>query len=196
MKNRNHPKKGDNLTVEPIREMRDIQSIKRLLSYKPRDLLLFTLSVNSGLRMTDILDLKVGQLRNLKVGDYVFIREKKTQKNNLLVINKPIYKVLKDYLKKNKPNDNEYLFPSQKGDKPLTIPSVNRMVKNWCHSINLKGKYGVRTLRKTFGTLQRKQFGVGFDVLCERYNHSSPRVTMRYLGITREDVTSILMNEI
>ena len=73
---------------------------------------------------------------------------------------------------------------------------VNRMIKSWCRAINLPGNYGAHTLRKTFGYIQRTKFGVGFEVLCRRFNHSSPAITMRYLGITDQEVYSILQNEI
>jgi len=51
-------------------------------------------------------------------------------------------------------------------------------------------------LRKTFGYIQRTKFKVGFEVLAKRFNHSSPAVIMRYLGITDKEVNGILMNEI
>ena len=50
--------------------------------------------------------------------------------------------------------------------------------------------------RKTFGYVQGVAFGVGFDVLCKRFNHSSPAITMRYLGIQDKEVNGILMNDI
>jgi len=50
MKNTNHPKKGSRITVEPIRKIEDIKSIKKLLSDRPRDHLLFTMGINNGLR--------------------------------------------------------------------------------------------------------------------------------------------------
>jgi len=37
---------------------------------------------------------------------------------------------------------------------------------------------------------------VGFEILCKRFNHSSPAITMRYLGIEDKEVQNILMNEV
>ncbi len=56
--------------------------------------------------------------------------------------------------------------------------------------------YGAHTFRKTWGYHQRVNHGVGFEILCKRYNHSSPVVTMRYLGIESKEVTDMLMNAI
>ena len=66
MSNPNHPKKGDRITVEPIRDLKDIESIKKILSSKTRDLLLFTMGINNGLRCGDLLKIKVFQVSNLK----------------------------------------------------------------------------------------------------------------------------------
>lgn len=74
--------------------------------------------------------------------------------------------------------------------------TVNAKIKKWCRTLNLKGNYGAHTLRKTFGYIQRTKYGVGFEILCKRFNHSNPAVTMRYLGISDEEVIAILHNEI
>lgn len=197
MRNPNHPKKGDNISVQPVRDLKDIESIKKLLSKNTRDLLLFTIGINNGLRCGDLLRLKVGDVKHLKVNDTLTIREQKTGKSNVLMVNKTTFKILRDYLTETKPNDEDYLFKSRKGEnQSLSVQSVNSMVKDWCRSINLKGNFGTHSLRKTFGYIQRKKFGVSWEVLCKRFNHSSPSVTMRYLGIEDREVNGILMNEI
>ena len=70
------------------------------------------------------------------------------------------------------------------------------MMKTWTRAINLAGNYGTHTLRKTFGYIQRTKYGTGFEVLAKRFNHSSPAVTMRYLGLSSDEVNGILLNEI
>ena len=79
VRNPNHPEKGDSIRVDPIRRLEDVKAIKELLSDRPRDLLLFTIGVNNGLRVGDLLRLKVKDVRHLKEGDSIIIREKKTK---------------------------------------------------------------------------------------------------------------------
>ncbi len=192
MLNPNHPKKGSRITVEPIRKLNDVKAIAKLLN--PRDRLLFLIGVNNGLRVGDLLRLKVKDVEHMKIGDTLTIKESKTGKTNVLVVNKTVHKALRDYLSE-KPEG--YLFASKKTkDKPLKITSVNKMVKAWCKAINLKGNYGAHTLRKTWGYLQRTQHGVGFEIIAKSFNHSNPAVTMRYLGIEDKEVHNTLMNEI
>ena len=194
--NENRPKKGSRITVDPIRRIKDIQAISKLLSDSPRNHLLFVMAVNNGLRTGDLLNLYAGQLYNAKVGDTITIVEGKTNKTNILVVNKTIHKSLQNYFEKVKPKLSDYLFTSRKGEKAITIQCVNNMVKKWTRMINLKGNYGAHSLRKTWGYIQRTIYGVGFEVLCKRFNHSSPAITMRYLGIEDKEVQNILMNEV
>jgi integrase len=154
------------------------------------------MGINNGLRVVDLLNLKVGQVRHLKPGDTLTIRESKTEKKNILVVNRMVYKSLKKYLDSIELDDEDYLFKSRKGGGALQSQAVSRLVKKWTSEINLKGNYGAHTLRKTWGFIQRTVHGVGFEIICKRYNHSSPSITMRYLGIEDKEVHSTLMNEI
>jgi integrase len=194
--NPNHPKEGSSTRVEPIRDPKHIWAIKKLLADNPRNLLLFTMGINNGLRTGDLLKLQVGQVRYVKPGEYVTIRESKTGKENTLMINKAVHRALAEYLENEKPDDEDCLFASRKGGGPITIQRVNALVKEWTRAINLKGNYGAHSLRKTFGFVHRIKYGVGFEVLAKRFNHSSPAVTMRYLGIADKEVNGILLNEI
>jgi len=193
--NPNHPKKGSSITVDPIRSGKDIKKIKRLLKGNSRDLLLFTMGINNGLRISDLLRLKVGDVNEVAAGETLRIKEKKTGKDNVLMINHSVHKILALYLEEDKPQDEDYLFQSRNGNnKPLTRETVHKMIKEWTRS--LKGNYGTHTLRKTFGYMQRTKYGVSFEVLCKRFGHSSPSITMRYLGIDDKEVKGILLHEI
>jgi len=154
------------------------------------------MGTNNGLRAGDLLKLKVKAVRNLKIGDTLNIKESKTGKDNILVVNKAVDKSLKTYLEKVQPENIDYLFASRKGNNAITIQAVNNMIKKWTRAINLEGNHGAHTLRKNWGYMQRTKYGVGFEIICKRYNHSSPAVTMRYLGIQDKEVHETLMNEI
>ena len=194
--NANHPKKGSRIAVEPIRQIKDIKAISKMTSGNPRDHLLFVMGINNGLRACDLVRVKVGDFRYLEVGDTLTIKESKTGKDNILVVNKTVYKALQTYLEAVRPDDGAYLFASRKGGSHLQSQAVGKLVKKWTRAINLKGNYGAHTLRKTWGYIQRTMHGVGFEIICKRYNHSSPAITMRYLGIQDKEVHGVLMNEI
>ncbi len=194
--NVNHPKKGSRTKVDPIRRPEDIKSIKKLLSEKPRDLLLFVAGINSGLRMGDLLKFKAGQWIDLKPGDSFNICEGKTKKENTFLMNRQIYAAWQRYLAAVDPGNEDFIFYSQKSRNPLTVSYVNYLVKKWAAAINLGGNYGAHSLRKTFGYVLRVYHGVDPVVISERYKHSSVTTTMRYLGIERDEVKKALMFEI
>ena len=143
-----------------------------------------------------LIRVKVGDIRYLKAGDTLTIKETKTGKDNILAVNKTVYKALQAYLDAIRPDDDAYLFASRKGNGHIQSQAVSKLVKKWTGAINLKGNYGAHTLRKTWGYIQRTMHGVGFEIICKRYNHSSPAITMRYLGIQDKEVRGVLMNEI
>jgi len=185
------------MRVEPIRELKHIKAIKQLLNGNYRDKLLFVLGINTGLRAQDLLALRVFQFKDCKVGDRITIKEKKTGKQNIIIINKEVMLALDAYLEALEPQETDFVFKSRKGKNyPLTTFRVTRLVKLWTETINLKGNYGAHTLRKTFCVIQRTCFKVPWETLCTYLNHSSPSVTRLYLGLKSEEVESILHNNI
>lgn len=105
----NHPKRGDRIKVDPIRDLKDIQAISKLTASNPRDHLLWTMGINNGLRTCDLLRLKVKDVCDLRSGDSLTIKESKTGKDNVLMINKSIFKALQSYLDAVGPGENDYL---------------------------------------------------------------------------------------
>lgn len=192
--NANHPKKGSTIKVEPIKRRKDIKAIKAMLSDKLRDLCLFTLGINTNLRASDLLRITAGQVRGVRAGDEIEIREKKTLKPRRVTLNSAVVKSIQQLLASRSYEDDEPLFVGQRG--PLTVPSVNRLVKEWCKTINLKGNYGSHTLRKTFGYHQRVTYGRGLPELMVVFNHSTQKQTLDYLCVQPEEIKSIYMNEL
>lgn len=191
--NYNHPKKGSQIKVEPIRKRKDIDLIKKLLSDKPRDLALFILGINTNLRASDLLRLTVGHVKHLKEGDALEINEKKTGKPRRVTLNKACIGSIQALLEAGGYQDVDYLFKSQRS-AVLTVPTVSNMVKAWCNEINLKGNYGSHTLRKTFGYHQRVTFGVDLPTLMVCFNHSTQKQTLDYLCIQAEEIKDVYMN--
>lgn len=197
---RNHPKRGQRIKVEPIRNLKHVKTIKKLLTAKPMDYAYFTIGINTALRASDILNLKADMFRGLKAGDEIEIREKKTGKPRRLTINGAVAGAVADLLASVEYRPGDYLFKSQRangdGLKVWSVPYVSQKVKGWCRDINLKGNFGSHSLRKTWGYHQRVTFGQSLPVLCECFNHASQKQTLEYLCIQDEEVKSVYMNEI
>lgn len=173
--------------VEPIREREKIESVKRILKCSGmRDFLLFLMGINSGLRISDILKLRVSDVRNK---DYIEITEQKTGKYKRF----PITNSFRDYLNEfifNKSPD-EWLFASQRGDKPITRIQAYRIINHACQQAGITSHIGTHTLRKTFGYhfYQEKKDVALLQCI---FNHSAPSVTLRYIGINQDIIDSSL----
>jgi integrase len=193
-RNRNRPKKGDQIKVDPIRKRKDIESIKKLLGDDPRNYALFTIGINTNLRASDLLRIRVGQVRDFKPGDEIELKERKTGKSRRITLNKACVQAIQRLLASRPYADEELLFTGQRG--PLTVPSVHRLVKGWCRAINLRGNYGSHSLRKTWGYHQRVTFGVDIPRLMVCFNHSTQRQTLDYLCIQPEEIKDVYQNEL
>ncbi len=193
--NQNHPKKGSTIKVEPIKELKDIGTIKKLLADNPRDFALFTIGINTNLRASDLLQIKAGQVRNLKPNGSFEIREIKTKKARWVTLNKACIDAIRNLLASAPYEDSDYLFRSQRAEV-LTVPSVVKLAKSWCKAINLKGNYGSHTLRKTWGYHQRVTFGTDIPTLMVCFNHGTQRQTLDYVCIQPEEIKEVFENEL
>jgi len=168
--------------VEPIREKNKIELVKQILFKKKikRDFLLFLIGINSGLRISDILNLKVSDVKNKQ---YIEIIEKKTKKYKRFPITRSFKSELENYIKGKK--DSQWLFQSQKSCKPLTRVQAYRIIKTACQKAKINCNIGTHTLRKTFGYHFYKE-KKDIALLQCIFNHSSPSITMRYIGINQD----------
>ena len=186
--------------VEPIRDVKQIDQIKGNLYRKknPRDYLLFVFGINSGLRISDILSLKLGDVKdnrgNLK--DYLTIKEQKTDKTRKVYFNKQIKDALNYYLAKTKIFDlDQYFFTNEKSNKniPLSRVRAYQLINKWCREVGITYKVGGHTLRKSFGFHLRKQ-GVSIEQISNLLNHQNLKVTFRYIGINDDENKEVINN--
>jgi len=192
--NTNRPQKGSTIKVEPITSPKDIKTIRKLLADSPRDLCLFVMGINTNLRASDLARITAGDVRHLTPGDELTLKEKKTGKERRITLNNAVIRAIQQLLLSRQYDDNTTpLFCSQRGNKALTVPSINRLVKSWCKTINLKGNYGSHTLRKTFGYHQRVQRNTSIAELMVMFNHSSQKQTLDYLCIQAEEIKNAYM---
>ena len=155
---------------------------------------MITIGINTNLRASDLLRITAGQVRDLKPGDSIELKEKKTGKFRRITLNKACIQSIQNLLASRAYNDDDQLFYGQRG--PLTVPSVHRLVKSWCKIINLKGNYGSHTMRKTWGYHQRLTFCTDLPRLMVCFNHSTQKQTLDYLCIQAKEIKDVYENEL
>lgn len=167
--------------VEPIRDKKKIDDVKRILKENgSRDFLLFLLGINSGLRISDILKLRVEDVKNK---DFISIRENKTNKIKKFPITESYRTYLNEFIIDK--SSEEWLFASRRGGKPITRIQAYRILTEACLKAGISVNIGTHILRKTFGYhfYQQKKDVALLQCI---FNHSSPSITMRYIGITQD----------
>jgi integrase len=178
--------------VEPIRDRKQIDNIKNYLQVKnPRDHLLFTLGINSGLRISDLLQLTVEQVKDK---DRIKIKEQKTGKPKDYPIPDNCKAIIHKYLKTTGLTTGP-LFPSRKGGTPITRQHAWTIINDAAHATGFPSdvSLGTHTLRKTFG-YHAYQDGKDITRIQKLLNHSSPGVTLAYIGITKDELDDIVLN--
>ena len=178
--------------VEPIRSKEKIELMKNeLAKSSERDRLLFVFGINVGLRISDIIELTVRDMLNLYglMNTHIELKEKKTNKFKRFKINENLAEEIFRYIKNM--NMDDYIFKSRTGIKHITRIQAYRILNQAAKRIGLEENIGTHTLRKTFGYhfyLQTHDIAT----LMELFNHSSPSITLRYIGITQDTLDNAL----
>jgi len=188
--------KGRILAVDPLRDDDQKQRMEGVAQRVPLHWALFRLGL-TGLRMADVVRLRVGQVRGKPVGYKVNLIEGKTGKQNYFMITPNLHKALVAYLG-TIPHamDEQYLFVSPRGTGThLQSASVGHMVRRWAREAGLQEHYGTHTLRKTWGYLKRVG-GTDLEIIRARYNHHDLNMTKLYIQAHTTEVVNVLMEEI
>lgn len=193
--------------AEPIKSMDDIFAISDYLikNGRYRDNMLFIVGINFGLRVSDLRVLRFSNLinDNCTFKDSFPVFEKKTRNtrkrktNRYITINDAVIEAVTLYLQ-HTPNVclSDYMFRSESNhggniNEPLSIKSIDRILKGIANDLDLNIKMSTHTLRKTFcywmmvrgGNDQRRLL-----LLQKMLNHASPAQTLGYIGLTAEEV--------
>lgn len=173
--------------VEPIRSVEDIERLKEYFNkYDKRYYTLFMLGIYSGLRVSDITALDVSDVRDKS---YVEVKEQKTGKVKRFPLSDELQRVIREYLLSRESDwclNGDALFIGKKHGR-IDRSQVWRVINKAIEELGIIGNYGTHTMRKTFGYHHYKQ---NHDVamLQKIFNHSSPSITLRYIGIEQEEI--------
>lgn len=170
--------------VKPIIDENKLLEILNELKVKnTRNYILFMMGLHTGLRIGDILKLKV---KDVYKKDKIFIIEEKTNKKKEIAISKQLKKELSSFCKGNDPGD--FLIKSRKGENSISRCQAYRIIKKIAAEYKINN-IGCHSLRKTFGRKYYKKYG-DLEELRKFFNHSNVDITRRYIGIEQEIIDS------
>ncbi|MGJ3947191.1 tyrosine-type recombinase/integrase [Levilactobacillus brevis] len=183
--------------VLPIKDSNVLNQIKDTLLnnfiYGRRNYTVFQVGKATLLRVSDVLALKYEDVfaSDGSVQSHVLIHDKKTGKPNELYL-EPVSDDLKVYYNWLESNGihSEWLFPSLKKQNISTDTHINeRQFYRIMQKVgNLLGidYLGTHTMRKTGAYMVYQQSGHDIALVMDLLNHSSQKMTLKYLGLDRE----------
>ncbi|MCY6372773.1 site-specific integrase [Clostridium ganghwense] len=180
--------------VYPIKSKKMIKAMKEdLLEHNGmKGYMMMVLQLNLGLRISDVITLKVMDLLDKK---HLRIKEQKTGKTKDFLINSQLQKEIKKYVKEAELKDNDYLFQSRQKNsegikKNISRVQAYRILKASADRLGIEN-FGTHSIRKTFGYFYYQKTN-DLTKLMKIFNHSAPSVTAKYIGIEQEELDESL----
>lgn len=169
--------------VQPLRTAKEIEEMRWALSryVSARDLFMFNLGINTGLRVSDIVPLTVADVKGKM---HLLLTEKKTGKPKRFLIPRATREAIEVYTKGM--DESDFLFASRKGDSHISTTQAYRALQKAAEALG-RDDIGTHTMRKSFGYHHYKK---NKDVASLQllFNHSSPSITLKYIGITSDEI--------
>lgn len=179
----------------------DLKKIREYLIWKKKVPFLefVNFGCNVALRISDLSKLSFQDIdeKNWKIE----LIERKTKKKRIIKLNKTCQKAIKNLKKYYQDLGYDikkgYLFKSlspyqkkNKLDMPYTINGVSKEFKKIENYLNIPYPLGSHSLRKTWGkNVYEKTLNIA--LIMQAFNHSSPQITLRYIGIEEEDINRL-----
>lgn len=188
-------------TTQPIREKEELKTFMnyyKTIHPSARNYALVVLGLHTALRISDILHLKWNDIYDYEQETYhnhLFIQEKKTGKHTVIALNTHVKMALEE-LKKERSDatPTDYIFTKNTDySMPLCRSQAFRIIKHAAEDSIHEEHVSCHSLRKTFGYHAWKQ-GTPPALLMDIYNHSSYKVTKKYLGIEQDERDSVFID--
>lgn len=175
------------MRVEPIKD-KDI--IRRMLEYlgkkNPRNKVLFAIGIYTGLRISDILKIKVD---DIYCRNSIQVKQKKTRFYVYIPVNKELKKIIKQYVEANNLSKHDYLIKSREGiNKPITRNQAYNILNEAAEYLGLDSNIGTHSLRKTAGLNLYLASGKDIGLVMQVLGQKDPGSTLRYIGVTDMDI--------
>lgn len=200
-------------TSEPLKNMEDIERISLYFKKngKYRDNMLFIVGINFGLRVSDLRMLRFSDIINedstFKSSFPVFEKKtrntRKKKKNRYITINDAVVEAVTLYLENTSGVSlSDYMFTSEsnngrRNNEPLSLKSIDRILKGVSEELGIKTKVSTHTLRKTFAYWVMV-FGNNdyrrLLLLQKMFGHSTPAQTLAYIGLEGEEIEAAYMS--
>jgi integrase len=172
--------------VEAVKTQAEVQQITHKLTLNARGNTLYADLWNFGLqvalRITDLLTITYEEA----LSGRVVLKEGKTGKTRSIELNSKAQEIVK--ARRAAHPHHTYLFEvesNRASGKPVSRVAVAVAFKAVGDELGIS--LGTHSMRKTRGWLMHTA-GVSIEKICRVLNHSSPAITMAYIGLTQAEI--------
>jgi integrase len=158
-----------------------------------RDRAMFDLAIDSKLRASDVVKIKIG---DLVIGDQVrsraIIVQQKTGRPVQFELLEPARRSILAWLERRGGTVGDFVFASRVGQaNHISTRQYARLVDEWVSAIGLRREeYGTHSLRRTKASIIYKQTG-NLRAVQILLGHTKIESTVRYLGVDVEDALAL-----
>lgn len=171
--------------TEIIKVMREGRGRTRA---NPRIAAALTAEANLGIRIGDVLNLKLSDIVKDGKRYRLNITEEKTGKKRTFTVPQEVYDYFCGYCAANGIGTDEVMFP-------ITVRAVQKYLKSVCGKLGYEN-ISTHSFRKWYATDIYEQSGHDIILVQELLQHSSPMITRRYIGISDERVEQAIARHI
>ena len=156
--------------------------------FKPNDRIAtaLVLEANLGIRVSDIVQLRLKDIVRDGNRWRLNIKEQKTQKTRDFTVHEDLYQYIFNYAMQNNLTPNDKLID-------ITERAVQKQLKKVCDYLGFEG-IGTHSFRKMYATKLYEENNYNIMLVQELLQHSSPNITQRYIGLRREEVEKAMKN--
>ncbi|WP_077210580.1 tyrosine-type recombinase/integrase [Bacillus dakarensis] len=169
-------------TVDAIKDVKKINEMKHfLMSKSDRDYCLFLFGINTGIRIQELLNLRVHNVKTEKEEISYFLSPLK-ELNPPVYLNTQVREAIQRCIDEGRLHSEDFLFKSKKTSEAISRQQAYRIINEAAKQAGIEGSVGTHTLRKTFGYHAYRK-GIAISLIQKRLQQSSSSETIQYLGL-------------
>jgi len=150
-----------------------------------RDQCVIELALGTGLRVSEISQLKLEDIDLKRGGNSLIVRHGKGNKQRIVKFSSKLKTLILEYIEY-RDKDSEYLFPSERQDY-MSSNAIQKAFKKWARKAGLPARYSIHSCRHCYATALLK-VSRNLRLTQVQLGHSNPQTTTVYAQVLDEEI--------
>ena len=184
------------LTEDEVKALRKVASDLAIIARSKgnqtsvRNQLIIEVALGTGLRVSELANLKIEDLHLGKGQNTLIVRNGKGGKDRVVAFNSRLKALIQEYLEYRISN-SLFLFHSERGEK-MTRFGIGRVFKTIAGMAGIAEHHSIHSLRHTYATNLYKASGYNLRLVQKQLGHSSITTTSVYSDVIIQDLEDAL----